>query len=78
MPCVRASIYKANLTEYNTAAIRGIGAWDAINRRLGEGLHPLGWTRREPGKFAIRRCTLKSSGASLCWEATKLQGRFAI
>lgn len=45
--------YKANLTEYNTAAIRGIGAWDAINRRLGEGLHPLGWTRREPGKFAI-------------------------
>ena len=51
---MRAGLYyKASLTEHNTSAIRGIGVWDAINKRLGEELHPLGWVRREPGSFAI-------------------------
>ena len=44
--------HKVSLTDNNTAAIRGIGTWDAIHMRLREQLRPLGWLRDEPGNFA--------------------------
>ena len=56
------SHFKASLTEFNTAAIRGIGLWDAIIRSLSEEFRPLGWTKKEPGNFA----TIVHPGGQWC------------
>ena len=45
--------FKANLTEHDTQAIRGIGVWNAVHRGLADASVQHGWIRREYKNFAV-------------------------